>query len=344
MANYANTVLLAALQDLQDQANKDLRAPQYGATRAFNDYKRNVILNFDAFQNEQAEPDLRTRSVDYLRRDSQSVGTSRAASLTGAMGTSTRDNLTFVTYSREFTLSDDNARNNTQGAAKQLAHQIRNARLDIGASIETAAITKLEAFLNTVDVSSPMSTWSGASTYYNSVANADEDRYFNIIEAEMMMRDYNGPLQLINYGTLNELKYWQTAQGAANSSNLQFQYGNKTMYTSNSITNSSDHIGTTYAVEENSLALVDWIPAKNRNSLLNHGDFDFTQMPDPFGIFDRMALATQYKVQDSSSGGSDIGGNTQDAVWLYELSIDVAFFIPTITTQKLVNKYVLSKT
>jgi hypothetical protein len=57
-----------------------------------------------------------------------------------------------------------------------------------------------------------------------------------------------------------------------------------------------------------------------------------------------MALMTEYKVQDSSAGGANIGGNTQDAVWLYELSIDVAFYIPTITTQKLVNKYALSKT
>jgi len=343
MANYANTVLLAALTDLQDRANKDLRAPQYGATRAFNDRKRNVVLNYDQIQSIEAEPDLRTRQVDYLRRDSQSVGSSRSASLTGAMGTSTRDSLTFVTYTREFTLSDDNARNNTQGAAKQLATQIRNARLDLGASIETAAIAKLEAFKNTVDVSSPMSTF-GATSYINVVANADEDRYFNILEAEMAMRDYNGMLQVVNYGTLNELKMWQHAQGVANSSNLQFQYGNKMMYTSNSITNSSDHVGTSYVVEEDSLALVDWIPAKNRNTLLNHGDFDFTQIPDPFGIFDRMALAVQYKVQDSTSNDANIAGNSQDAVWLYELSVDVAFFIPTITTQKLVNKYALSKT
>jgi hypothetical protein len=339
MANYANTVLLAALSELTEKSNKDLRAPQYGATRAFNDYKRDVILNFDEFQAIEAEPDLRTRSVDYLRRDSQSVGSSRAASLTGAMGTSTRTNLTFVTYSREFTLSDDNARNNTQNAVKQLAAQIRNARLDLGAAIETAAITKLEAFKNTVDLSSGLTTWD-SSNYLNSVANADEDRYFNIISTEMQMRDYNGMLQCINYGTLNEIKYWQSAQGAANSSNLQFQYGDKTFYTSNSVTNSSDHVGTSYVVEEGALGLVDWIPPKNRNGLLGHADFDFTAMPDPFGIFDNFSLAVEKKVQDSSG----IGGNTQDAVWLYEMSIDVGFFIPDITTQKLVNKYVLSKT
>lgn len=340
MAYYAQTVLLDALADLADQANKDLRAPAYGATRAFNDHKRNVIMNFDTFQKMEAEVDLRSTRIDYLNRSTDTVGSARASDFSGTPGTSVSDTLTFVTYTRQLAISDDAARNNTQKAAKQLAVGIRNARLDIGASIETAAITKLEAFLNTVDVSSPMSTWSGASTYYNSVANEDQDRYFNIMETEMGMRDYNGSLQIINYGTLNELVKWQANQGTANAVNLTFQYGNKQFYTSNSITNSSDHVGTSYVVEENSLALVDWIPAKNREGLMDHADFSFTSMPDPFGIFDTMALGIQKKVQNSSTWG----GNSQDAVWLYEVSVDVAFYIPTITTQKLVNKYVLSKT
>ncbi len=342
MAYYNNTVLLAALADLQDRANKDFRPPPYGATRAFNDRKRDVILNYEEFQAVQAEPDLRTRQVDYLRRDSQTVNSSRAAALTGAMGTSTRDTLTFVTYAREFTVSDDNARNNTQGAVKQLAKQIENARLDIGADIETAGIVKLEAFKNQVDPSSPLSTWD-AVNYLNSIANADEDRFFNIMEAEMRGRNYNGMLQVINHWPLNELINWQLAQSVGNSSNLQFQYGNKMMYTSNSVTTSSDHVGTSYAVEVDSIGLVDWIPPKNREGLV-HGIKEFTQIGDPFGIFDRMALMTEKQVLDSSAGGTNRGGNTQDAVWLYELSIDVAYYIPTITTQKLVNKYVFSKT
>jgi hypothetical protein len=343
MANYNNTVLLNALTLLKEKANKDFRAPAYGATQAFNDRKRDVIDNYDAFINAD-ESGLRTLQVDYLRRNSQALGTSRSASLTGAYGTSTRDSLTFVTYTREFSVSDDNARTNTFRHAKQLAAQIENARLDIGAGIETAAITKLEAFKNTVQGSRTLGAWDGVN-YLMTVANADEDRYFNYVENGMQMLDYNGAIQLINFGALNELKSWQIAQGAANSSNLNFQYGNKKFYTSNSISNSSDHIGTTYAIEDNSLALVDWIPGKNRGSgLMGHATWDFTNIPDPFGIFDRMALAVQPKVTNTSGTGTAVGGNTQDAVWLYELSVDIAFYIPTITTQKLVNKYVLSKT
>jgi hypothetical protein len=343
MANYSNTVLLNALTMLKAKANKDFRAPAYGATQAFNDRKRDVIDNYDAFTNSD-ESGLRTLQVDYLRRNTKALGTTRSASLSGQMGTSTRDSLTFVTYSREFTVSDDNARTNVFRHARQLAAQIENARLDIGAGIETAAITKLEAFKNQVQGNRTLGTWDD-SNYLMTVANADEDRYFSYVENGMNMLDYNGALQLINFGALNELKSWQVAQGAANSSNLNFQYGNKKFYTSNSISNSSDHIGTTYAVEDNSLALVDWIPGKNRGSgLMGHATWDFTNIPDPFQIFDRMALAVQPKVQNSTSGGQNIAGNTQDAVWLYELSVDIAFYIPTITTQKLVNKYVLSKT
>jgi len=333
MAYYANTVLLDALTELDDQANKDMRAPAYGVTRAFNDRKRNVIMNYDEFAKQDDEVRLQAQKVDYLRRHTESLGTTRSSSLTGAYGTSTRDTLTWVTYTREFTLSDTNIRDNTLGA-KMLASAIRNARLDIGAGIETAGVTKLEAFRNTVDVSSPLSTWDGTG-YVNKVANADEDRYFNIMETEMGMRDYSGNLQIINYGTMNEVMNWQGAQGVGNASNLQFQYGNKMFYTSNSITNSSDYIGSSYVVEEDSLALVDWIPAKNRESLADHNDFSFTSIPDPFGIFGPMALAVQKSVADTSSAG----GSYQDAVWKYEVSIDVAFFIPTITTQKLVNKY-----
>ena len=342
MANYANTLKLDALSMLQERANKDFRPAMYGATKAFNDHKKEVILNYDAFQKDESEPDLRDRKVDYLRRDSQTVNASRAADLTGAMGTSTRDTLTFVTYSREFTISDDNARSNTFAAAQQLAAQMKNARLDIAAEIESDMVTKLEAYKNTVDPSSTLSTWDGTN-YVNEIANASKDEYFSYLETEMRGRNYNGTLQVINTNAANALIKYTANQGAGNAENLQFQYPGLDLYWSNSITNLSDYFCTTYAVESGGLGLVDWIPPKNREGLV-HGYKEFTAMPDPMGIFDSgFGLMIEKKVIDSSSGGSALGGNTQDAVWLYEMSIDVAAYIPTITTQKLVNKYGLIK-
>jgi len=338
MANYTNTAKLDALAMLQENANKDFRPTMYGATKAFNDYKREVILNFDSFRNEESEPDLRSRKVDYLRRDTDTVNATRAASLTGAIGDSTRDTLTFVTYSREFTLSDDQARANTKGAIEMLAGQMRNARLDIAASIETDAVTKLEAFKNTVQGYRDLGTWDSVN-YVSEIAQASKTEYFNYIATEMRTLDYNGLLQVINSPNANALINYQLAQGQANSANLQFQYPDFDFYWSNSVTNLSDYFCTSYVAERGALALVDWIPQKNRNNL-QHGLWDFSAIPDPMGIFDSgLALATYKTVWDSSSADKNIGGNTQDAVWLFEMSIDVAFYIPTITTQKLVNKY-----
>lgn len=338
MANYANTLKLDALSMLQENANKDFRPAMYGATKAFNDYKRDVILNFEDFRNEESEPDLRDRKVDYLRRDSQTVNSSRAASITGSMGTSSRTSLSFTTYAREFTISDDNARSNTFNAARQLAAQIRNARLDIAAEIESDMITKLEAFRNTVDPSSVLSTWD-SSNYVNEIANANKEDYFNYMETEMRGRDYSGMLQVINTNAANAFIQKYQAQGTGNSTNLEFQFPGLEFYTSGSMTNLSDYLFTSYVVEKYSLGLVDWIPPKNRDNL-QHGLWDFEAIPDPMGIFDSgFALATYKTVQDSSDADANIGGNTQDAVWKFEMSIDVAPFIPTITTQKLVNKY-----
>jgi hypothetical protein len=222
---------------------------------------------------------------------------------------------------------------------------MRNARLDIGASIETAAVAKLETFKNTVQGDRGLGTWN-SSTYVMGIGSAYKTDYYNYIESEMKALDYTGMLQEVHNHTINSLINYQTAQGSNNSANLQFQYPNFEFYMSNEIETalySSDYFGNSYVIPAGTIALVDWIPGKNREGLVNHATFDFTSMPDPFGIFDTMAVAVEKKVQDSGSGGSNIGGDTQDAVWLYELSIDVAFYIPTLSTGKLVQKYGLLK-
>jgi len=342
MANYASTVLLDALSEITDTAQKDLRAPQYGATRMFNDHKREVILNFDQFKNIEIKSDLQTAKVDYIKRSSRSTSSSRSAAPSGAMGDSGRQTLSFVTYADSFTISDDNVRNNRYEAAKILAAQIRNARLNIGADIETAMVAALEAGRSTTQGVRSLSTWDGVNNIMVT-SNANDANYYNYMETDLKALNYFGRLQEVHSYNLHALAMEQTAQGSANSTNLQFQYGDIDFYNSSSITNSTDHFGTSYVSEIGALGLVDWIPGKNRTGLMGHADFDFMSVPDPFGVFDQFAVAVYKKVQDSTSGDADIGGTTQDAVWIYEWSIDVAPFITPITSDKAVYKYALSK-
>lgn len=316
-----------------------MRAPEYGGTVLFNKYKKDVIVNYDEFMLVKNTSDLMTKQVNYLRRNTGTVGTARTETLTGDIGDSTRDSLSFVTYQREFTLSDGIARNNFFNAAKMLANQIVNARLDIGASIETAAIAALEAARNTVQGNRPSSgigTWDGANNYVYEIANADSNNYYNYLRAAQAALDYNGQMQEVHTINLEALKFYQIAQGTGNSTNMQFQYPGWDLNLSTSITNASDYEGTSYVVPAASVALMDWVPGKNREGM-KHGIWEFKTIPDPFGIFDRLALA----VYETVANGSTYGG-AQDAQWLFEMSVDVAFFIPTITTQKVVNKYALT--
>lgn len=342
MANYSQTVLLNALAELSDPANKDLRTPagNYGATNAFNKYKKNVIMNYDEFNRAKNQSELQTKQIDYLIRNTKSVTNARAASLTGQAGDSLRDTITFVTYAREFTISDGLIRNNTIGAQKMLVAQMRNARLDLGAAIETAAVAKLEAFKNTVSktaTSGVIGTWD-ATNYVLEIAKADQDLYWNYISTDMKNLDFNGQYQSIHNNNANALINRQVAQGAGNSANLTYQFPEFEFETSNTVSNLSDYFTTGYVVPAGSIGLVDWIPQINREGLVNHAEWDFTSMADPFGVFDNIAVAVQKKVVN----GTTTSG-TQDAQWIYELSVDVAFYIPTITTYKLVQKYGLLK-
>jgi len=336
MANYSYTVLLNALALLNEQSNKDLRAPNYGATKTFNKYKRQVILNYDDFAKVQKQSDLQTTQIDYLRRDVQSVAAARTHSLTGAYGLSTRDTISFTTYGREFSLSTGMAADNVFKAAQMLQNQIVNARLDIGAAIETAAVAKLETFKNTTKGSRTLGTWDSGA-YVQEFAIADKANYYNYIRASLAELDHTGTFQEVHTGSLEALKFFQLAQGAGNDSNLQFQYPDFDLELSTSITNASDYFGTSYVVPSASVALVDWVPQKNRTGMMNHGLWDFMTIPDPFGIFDSLAIAVYKTVIDGSTAGG-----AQDAIYIYEMSVDVGLWCPTLTTGKIVNKFGLT--
>lgn len=331
-----NTVLLNALAMLNERSNKDMRAPNYGATKTFNKYKRQVVLNYDEFNLVKNQSDLQTKQIDYLRRDTQSVGSARSHSLSAVYPASTRDTLSFTTYQRVFSVSWGQASNNTIKFAQQLANQIVNARLDIGADIETAAVAKLETFKNTTEGSRTLGTWDSGA-YVQEFAIADKANYYNYIRASLAELDHTGTFQEVHTGSLEALKWYQMAQGAGNDANTQFQYPDFDLELSTSITNASDYFGTSYVVPTASIASVDWIPDKNRIGLDHAGAWRFDSIPDPFGIFDQLALATYETVIDGSTAG---GG--QDAVYTYEMSVDVALWCPTLTTGKIVNKFGLT--
>ena len=119
----------------------------------------------------------------------------------------------------------------------------KNTLIDLYSEIEGAAITNLEDSRNQAEGNRSLSTWVGAAEYIMKTANADAENYYNYMKTDLQNDKYFGLLQEIHTGNMNALIAEQTAQGAQNDTNLQFQYPGFEFYTSTSITNGSDLFG-----------------------------------------------------------------------------------------------------
>jgi len=338
MANYADTALLDALAYFTDPANaKEFRTPEYGAMQAYLDYANIMLPDLASIK----EGESQAERIRYFKRSQGTVGTSRTVSLTGKYGDTSYLTPTWYTRTREFSISVKQAENNQESAARIMAHQLKNTIIDLYDAIETLAIAQLDANKTTSEGNrSGLGSWD-SSKYVMAIANSDKDNYFNYIKTDMVNDKWHGLLQAINTGNINAVIAEQTAQGPGNSSNLQFQYPGFEFYTCTDASGSdymaSDYFGLSYIVEQGSIALVPWIPQANRVGTVA-GSYSWSSIPDPFGKLGQLAVFKYSTASDTSSSG----GTAQDAVYIYEVSVDVSFLHVPLSTGNVVYKYGLS--
>jgi len=318
---------------MTDPANaKEFRQQEYGALNAHLDYANIMVPNVGAIKSstQQAE------QINYFKRDSQTVGSARACSLTGAYGDTGYLTPSWTSYTRQFTISEEQGDYNMESAARIYAHQLKNTMIDIYEEIEGDAVSNLDTNRNTVQGNrSGLSTWHGAPSYTAEIANTDKENYYNYVMTDLRNDKYNGVLQEVHTGNMNARIAEWTAQGPANDSNLQFQFPGFEFYTSTSITNGSSYFGTSYVVEVGGISAIPWIPLRNRRGVAGHGEYDWFSIPDPFGKLGTLAVFRNRTCSDTS----DYGGDVQDAVSIYEISVDVTFLAVPLSTGKVVYKY-----
>jgi len=333
MSYYSDTDLLNAVATLKDPANaKEFRQEEYGALQAHLDYADIMIPNTAAVK----ESENQTDQINYFKRSSETVGSARTVTLTGAYGDTGILEPSWTTYQREFSISVEQAQGNIESAARINAHQVKNAMIDLYEAIEDDAVSNLDTNRNTVAGNrSGLSTWHGVPSYTAEIANANKANYYNYIKTDLRNDKYNGILQEVHTGNMNAFinEYW--AQGAGNDTNTAFQFPGFEYYTSNSITNGSGYFGTSYVQEVGSISAIPWIPAKNRRGIPNHGAYDWFSIPDPFGKLGQIAVFRKKDAVDMS----DYNGTAQDAVSIYEFSVDVTFLAVPLSTGKVVYKY-----
>lgn len=336
LGNYLDSVLLDAVGIMDKKfQEKELRMPIFGAINSMLTKRGLLIPGHDEIR--KAEQQQVT--AKYLERSTQTVGNTRSCTPTCHFGDSGTLDLTWETYLVTVCASNKMFENNYFNAQQQLQNDIYNAFFDAYLEIECDIIAFYEANRSGWQGNRTLNTWDAVNDVMQ-VACADRDNYFNYIKTDMYALRYRQTLMDIHQINLRAMMAQQQAQGPCNDENLQFQYPGFVHYDTECITNGSDIFGTSYIIEEGGVALLDWIPLKNRMGEEAKSGPVWTTFADIFKSPWTWALYIIDGCEDTTAKG----GMTQDYTKTYEFSLDLSFNVAPLTENALetpIQKYEL---
>jgi hypothetical protein len=271
--------------------------------------------------------DIRTseqRTVEaYMPiRQASTGGTKRVYNHTGNFGDSLKQALAWGTLSETFKVSAKLADNNVLVAADMFAADLRNAIDNLLLRSNALLIASLVADKTEENAGGANGTFNATSHNYE-IPNSQNDFFYQEVQAMMRKNRYVTPLisiadskALVNAQRLG----WQ---GQANAQNLNPQFAGQTIVGTNEdiITGQS---GSVLTFASGAVAYMPWIPSKNRkaldpNKILdNVGDFGQISVPE-LGV--DFAIHAYSQRADTES----VGGDSQDVVTEFEVSIDWAY-------------------
>ena len=280
-------------------------------------------------------PEERQRVDDVKRSDSQGVEvniinkqatttiTNRAYNHSGSKNDSTKETLTFVTRGAKFAYSLKEADRNIWTLAEIIAKQLISAAIDTHGVIETY----LMSWMNTnksqvVESATPVSgDWDGTN-YIFGVTAGDSSRFFQKIKGFMREQFYSGMFDVVaNEAIIQEAEYL-IQQGQGNNTNLAWQLSELNLANSQELTNDAGYNGMAYMMPSQTVGLVPWIPALNKqghgNPFANGGGY--RSIPDPLGS------GLTFAVHELAAGADNqsTSGERQDVDIDVEISVDFA--------------------
>lgn len=326
MANYITSLLL----DFQTKAggvfkDTEMREKQSQLLALFMKNPTSVIPNWEKLKTS----DQRAGAVYLLKRTIETLGTTRLAAHTGNNSDSISKSLTWKTYARKFKVSMKAGDRNVFSNPEIFENQLKNAVLDIHNGIDA----DLEAFLalqKTQVAKTPVgkATWNATDFVYE-IPATEKEYYFQVLKSAMRANGYKGSLDVVADSIQKMEAERVFANGTQNANNTAFQASGLTIYEDHNLAD-TDFSGVTYAIPEGAVAALPWIPLANRT---NQGDENgatglLTSFADPLGTGLQFALSLYKKRADTNA----IGGEYQDFVTEFEVSIDMAYVTAPLST------------
>jgi len=257
--SYALTVL-DEFRLSYNQSNLDLhenRLSNYGAYETFVKDTPNLIPGYQGFIAGRASA-ARTASIPVLQNPGLETSATRACTAKTTQGTSTYVTPTWTVVETGFMMVPAEHRGNHisyQDAFNNLMRGVERAFL---ADADTDAVAYLVANLSGIN-NAEDNPWAVTASYMQ-VPLADHDFFFNELNAIMMANDISEPdINIVGSYRVKSLVGQYLNQGAANSTNTQFQFSGYGLAYSNRVTISTADHSTLYAIPRGSLAYLQWI-------------------------------------------------------------------------------------
>lgn len=328
MANYASSVLTTAQAKLGTKYNEaELRRKDKPVLSM-------AIRNQDfCIPGHQELKSKESRPVDVKYRLKKAAGstTSKAALHTGTKGDSASVTLSFNTFVEKFYLSAKQAQANILTYQEMFQHEMEQAIQNIKDRAETAALAYLYA--NRLQIAAPETGGAGAwdASKFGLEVAANNSAYFALKAEQFLKARYFSPSFDVVADLQQAYEMMKVAnQGAANATNTAFQFANMNIAATQEVITSDYTNGSALVMPAGQFAGLIWNDPKNREGV-NEGKNNVGMLgtlADPFGsgaIFD----ISMYSVRRDESSN---GGHIQDIADEWEISLNVGWALPPIST------------
>ena len=320
MANYALSLLTTAQAMLTDRMSKpEMRHKEYSITKVFLANGPALLPDYESLKTSDSRA---VEAYCMTKSATDTVNTRNHVHAADAFGDTQRVQLSFTTFGQLFKTSLKMADRNYMTAAQMLSNRMETAWIHLLDEIEAAGATALNTQKSQVQAAGDgaLGTWDGAAFTWQ-VADTDQNWYLQYLMAMMKVNNYTDMMDVINDPVAFAILQQLANQGSANSTNTSFQFAGADVHLSTALAPDASYKAYSYLIPKGTACILPWIPRENRETVTTRLQ-TYTNMMDPFGLGIQGALHI-YETKDSTYAALN-GGEVQDEIYEYELSVDLA--------------------
>jgi len=336
MANYAASVLAKG----QAKISAKFNAPELRAQMptVMGMALKNQSISIPNAQDLRVSP-LRPVDVNFFTNIAPGNATAKTALHTGTIADSSVINLTYVSVVETFSLPAKLADNNIYAYQELFNNQYEQKWRNLRTRQDNAALAFLfanrcqlsAAVVNARAASANAGAWSDANLALE-IAQGNQKLFMQYAKSFMAAQFYTGPYDMLADLQIARGFEFEKNQGSSNANNFSFQFGDASVYQTQSIIDPAYTQGVSLIMPQGIFAGLNWNEALNRRGWGNDPNTSLGMVgttADPLGSGAVADISIYSQRADTSANAT--GGSTQDFVDQYELTLTIGYATPPLS-------------